>query len=194
MKIKQAVSFIAVCLFLITNSAANSPESQLLFSLTSDNKARVGIINTSAQALTLAITNKDGEVFFETTAKSGTNYFKLIDLNNLTDGEYIVRMKGLNKEVRKRFVVSNKQITMKAEVKPTFKITEEGTLLIYYRNSEQRPVDITFYQNNEAVFETKSITDAVVSKSYVLNKMPKGSYTVTVVADNERFNYDLVIK
>lgn len=184
---------MAVCAFLITNSIANSPESQLLFSLTTDNKARVGIINTSSHTLSLEIISKSGTVYFETSTKSGTNYFKLLDLSKMPDDEYIIRLKGLPQEITRRFVKNNSQISLKRQVKPVFKVIDNEKLLIYYPNGSQKPVNITFNQEGETIFENLAITDAVISITYSLKNLPKGSYTVDVSTEEETFKYELTV-
>lgn len=185
---------MAVCAFLIAHSAANSPESQLLFSLTSDNKARVGIINTSTHNLSLEITSKSGAVYFETSTKSGTNYFKLLDLSKMPDDEYVIRLKGLPQEITRRFVKNNGKVSLKIQLKPVFKIIDNEKLLIYYSNSNQKPVNITFNQQNDRIFETLDIKDAVISITYSLKNLPKGSYTVNVSTEDETFKYELTVK
>lgn len=194
MNLRQAVCFMAVWMFFIANIAANAPESQLLFSLTSDNKARVGIINTSTHNLSLEITSKSGAMYFETSTKGGTNYFKLLDLSKMPDDEYVIRLKGLSQEITRRFVKNNGKVSLKIQLKPVFKIIDNEKLLIYYANSTQKRVNITFNQQNERIFETLDITDAVISITYSLKNLPRGSYTVNVITEDETFKYELTVK
>lgn len=184
---------MAVCALFTANSIANPTESQLLFSLTSDNKARVGIINTSNGNLFLEIVNKEGQGYFDVTAKKGTNYFKLLDLSKLPDGEYTIRLKGLPQEMHRKFSISNNKITLKREVKPVFKIMDNDKFLIYYGNSEKNPVSIIFSQNNELIFENKELTDATISVTYSLKNLPEGTYTVSVITADDTYKYELKV-
>ena len=194
MRLILIVSFIAFFFFVITNCYAVVPESQLLFSLTSQNKARVGIINTSQQALSLEIINKKGDVFFKKKTKNGSNYFELIDLSQMPNDEYTVSVKGLAQEIHKKFIINNKDVTIKFETKPSFKVINNETLLVYYNNYQRKPVNIAINLYNEMVFESKNITDSIVYKRFSLKQMTKGLYVVNVSADKEVFNYDLEIK
>ena len=194
MRLIPIVSFIAFCFFVITNSYAAVPESQLLFSLTSQNKARIGVINVSQQSLSLEITNKKGDVFFKKKTKNGSNYFEVIDLSQMPNDEYTVNVKGLAQEIHKKFIVNNKEVTIKFETKPSFKIINNESLLIYYNNYQKKPVNIAINLYNELVFESKNITDSIVYKKFSLKQMTKGLYVVNLSADKEIFNYDLEIK
>jgi hypothetical protein len=195
MNLKLVVSFFVLgILFNLANVQCNPPESCLLFSITSQSKVRLGVINTSNKSLNLEITNKNGNIFLKETTKRGANYFQLLDLSKMPDGEYTVKLSGLDKDIKKRFLISNNKIKMETIIEPIFRVLDNNMLMVFYKNTQGKPVNIAFEQSNQVVFEEKNITEPILNKRYSLKQLPRGQFTVKLYSDDDVFNYSLEIK
>jgi hypothetical protein len=195
MNLKVAISSICISLvFLTTNAYSGIPESQLLFSITSQNTIRLGVINTSKQDLDLEIVNKTGNVFLDKKTKSGSNYFQLLDVNNLPDGNYVIHLSGRNLDIEKKFIIENRKIKLKINFKPKFNFIDNETLLVFLNNPERKNIDIAFENNKEVIFEDKNVNEALLNKRYSLKKMPKGYFTIKLWVDDELYQYSIEVK
>jgi hypothetical protein len=174
-----------------------SPENCLLFSLTSGSNARLGVVNSSTQPLNLEITGNNGAIYFSKSISGQENFFQIIDLSKMSDGDYIVKLKGSEKVLEKKFLVSNsvaKLIIKEKEVDPVFQLINNETLVVSYPNVNNKNVSIYFELNNEVVYEDRDIKGTQLSKKYSLKKLPKGEYSVKLNSDGKLFNYPVVIK
>jgi len=195
MNLKLAISIICISLvFLTTNAYSGIPESQLLFSITSQNTIRLGVINTSKQDLDLEIVNKTGNVFLSKKTKSGSNYFQLLDVNNLPDGNYVIHLSGRNLDIEKKFIIENRKIKLKINFKPKFDFIDNETLLVFLNNPERKNIVIAFENNKEVIFEDKNVNEALLNKRYSLKKMPKGYFTIKLWIDDELYQYSIEVK
>jgi hypothetical protein len=185
-------------LFLTTEIFCGGiPENCLLFSLTSGNKARLGVVNTGKKVLNLEITSSDGAVFFTKSISGVENYFQVLDLSKMTDGEYHVKLSGAVKDYEKKFIVKNKTATIikiESDVDPVFQLINNETLVVSYPNVNNKVVSIYFEMDNEVVFEERDIKGTQLSKKYSLKKLPKGHYSVKLNSDGKLYSYPLVIK
>jgi len=68
--------FIFLAIFHFAQSKCINRESILLFSITGDKKARVGVVNPGDKKIHLSLSNKTGEVFFKVFIDKQSNYFK----------------------------------------------------------------------------------------------------------------------
>jgi prolyl oligopeptidase PreP (S9A serine peptidase family) len=194
--IKKTI-FIAYTAILTCNLAFASPdESCLLFSISAKNIGRLGVINVSNHSLTVEIKNKNAETFFTKNIAGNKNFFQLVDLNTLPDGEYKVVVSGTNFSSERKFTIENhtaKLIPKETESIPVFNLLENKVLLIRYYNVKQNTVNIFIESDSEVVFEERNITDLNVVKKYSLSKLPKGRYVVKVYSGGIIYDYPLII-
>ena len=173
------------------------PENCLLFSLTSGSKARLGVVNNSQKPCNLEIINSNGSVFFSKSVSGAQNYFQIIDLSKMEDGQYQVKLAGFEKDFEKSFQVINRTATIlkkEKDVDPVFQLVDNETLMVSYPNINNKKVNIYFELNNEVVFEDNEIRGTLLSKKYSLKKLPKGEYSVNLNTDGRLFSYPLVVK
>jgi hypothetical protein len=173
------------------------PQNCLLFSLTSGSKARLGVVNTSKESLNLEIASSNGVVYFSKSVAGEKNYFQIIDLSKMNDGEYDVKLTGPDQNIKKKFEVKNNMarlIIKEKEVDPVFHLINNETLAISYPNVNNKTISIYFELNNEVVFEEREIKGTQLSKKYSLKKLPKGEYSVKLNSDGKLFSYPVVIK
>jgi hypothetical protein len=195
MNLKLVIGIAVVqLLFIFSNIDADDPESRLLFSISSQTKIRLGVINTSHQTLHLEISNKNGDTFLTQTTKGGTNYFQLFDVSKLPDGEYVINLTGLLHDIQKKFYIQNKKIQLKNNDEPRFSIIDGESLRILYNNPQGKIVTVVFELNNETIFEDNELKDIVINKKYSLKQMMKGNYILKLSVGDETFNYSFEIK
>lgn len=189
------LSFI-VFLFFIIQGKAISPGNCLLFSITSQNSARLGVINTGKRSLDLTITNTTGDTYFIKSVKGETNFFQLLDLANMPDGNYTVKLVDGENTTDRRFTVSNslaKIIREEEETKPNFHMPDNQTLIVSYFNAHQNSVNIFFMMNDEVVFEDRGLLDMALSKKYSLRELPAGKYEVKLYSGGQIYSYPLIL-
>jgi hypothetical protein len=184
--------FFAIFTVITTNGYSAS--GTLLFSINSQNLARIGVLNNGNNSIILNISNKEGENVFTEYIKGGNTYFKLFDLSKLPDGQYKIKINGNNEEAEKVFKITKghaELVKTLKEIPPKFYQTDELTFMFFYSNVYNHSVDITFEINNTVVFEDKRITGAPIKKSYSLKSLPKGKYVVFLKAGDKYYSYSL---
>ncbi len=190
--------WLLVGLLFALQLAASTPESCLLFSLTAQQKARLGIVNTTNRVLDLAITNFSGETFFSKSISGNHNFFQLLDLAKMPGGEYSVKLTGLDESIEKKFIKTNATIQLVKEVKetpPSFRMMDDESLTISYFNSQKNTVNILLESSDdEVVFEEKGLLDMALSKKYSLKKLPRGEYTVKLNSGGRTYSYPIILK
>jgi len=184
-------------LFLSCHRIALATESQLLFTISSEFKARLGVVNRENHAMDVEITNNNGDVFFTKTVSGGQNYFQLLDLTAMPDGQYKIKLAGFGTAEEKEFNISNHKAEMMKKEKltePSFHLINGEVLAVNYPNVNGKSVNIFFELNNEVVFEDRNISEKIVNKKYSLKQLPKGEYDVKLYSGGNIFTYPLVIK
>lgn len=196
-KIRVLIVTCVLSLFISESVYSSQPESCMLFSITSQNVARIGVVNREKNWLELTIRNEKGEPLFSKSVAGYDKYFKLYDLTDMPEGEYVVRLTGGDKLYERKFTVSNKiadLVQNKKDVRPVFKLTDENILIISYLNAKDNDVNIFFELNEDVVFEERNITGSPISRKYSLKKMPQGDYTVKLYSGGYIYQYPLAVK
>jgi hypothetical protein len=194
---KTCYVFLFAILFFTYHGIATATETQLLFSISSEFKARLGVVNRENHALDIEITNNNGDVFFSKTVSGGQNYFQLLDLTAMPDGQYNVRLSGFGTTTEKEFSIANHRAELIKQVKlpePSFHLLNGEVLAVNYPNINGKSVNIFFELNNEVVFEDRNISEKIVNKKYSLKQLPRGEYFVKLYSEGNIFTYPLVIK
>jgi hypothetical protein len=194
---QRNIAGILLCFAMIFTLAASTPESCLLFSLTAQNTARLGIVNTSNKYLNLSITNGSGEIFFSKSVSGQQNYFQMLDLTKMPGGEYSIKLTGLDKPLEKKFVVSNATVQLiknETDPAPLFRLLDDETLTVSYINSHKNEVNIRLEKDNDVVFEDKGLLDMALSRKYSLKKLPDGEYIVRLFSGEKTYSFPLVLK
>ena len=195
-KLNPLMGSIIVLLFIYSQAWATPPDNCMLFSITSLNTARLGVINTSRRSVELTISNTAGEAFFTKSVHGENNYFQMFDLANLPDGNYSVKLFDGTNTTQKSFTVSNslaRVIKANEEPKPNFMMPDDKTLIVSYLNTNFNDVNIFFMLDDEVVFEDRGLTEMTVSKKYSLRQLPAGKYTVKLYSGGQIYSYPLAL-
>ena len=195
---KRSLQWLIVYLISVLLSgsvSAKNPESHLLFSITSQNTARLGIVNKSKRSIDLTISNYEGNVIYTRSVSGNQNYFQLYSLANMPDGEYIVAISNLEEIESKRFRIINSSAYMVREQKdlpPTFRLVENNTLYVSYLNAKKIPVNIFIMKKDDVLFEERGIAESGISKRYSLQKLPAGEYEVRLYSAGKIYSHILM--
>ncbi len=192
-------NFIVLPVLLLAISLLNAgvPETCLLFSITSKNIARLGIVNISDKNLSLNIQNTAGKIFFSEIIKKGNNYFKFLDLSALPDGSYTVELSGDKEDFVKGFSKTGDYTSATELIKekaPDFQRVDNKTFGFVYSNVRNSVISVEMEHDEEIVFEENNLTGAVIVKKYSLEKLPKGTYTFKIHAADKVYSYKLTVK
>ena len=195
-KLNPLMGSIIILLLICSHAWGTPPDNCMLFSITSQNTARLGVINTSRRSVELTITNTAGEVFFTKSVRGEDNYFQMFDLSNLPDGNYSVNLSDGANTTNKRFTVTNslaKIIKVNEDPKPNFIMPDDQTLIVSYFNVYSNDVNIFFMLDDEVVFEDRGLTGITLSKKYSLRQLPAGKYTVKLYSGGQIYSYPLAL-
>jgi hypothetical protein len=190
--------WLLVSILITIRLTATSPESCLLFSITKQQTARLGVVNTSNRLLELEITNSSSEIFFSKSISGNQNFFQLLDLAKMPGGEYSVKLTGLDKSYEKRFMVTSATIQLMKEVNetpPVFRMLDDETITISYFNSKKDKINILLESgDDDVIFEEKGIFDLALSKKYSLKNLPRGEYTAKLSSGSKTYSFPIFLK
>ena len=177
---------------------SSEPESMLLFSVDSFNKARIGVINPSSKKITLSLTNEDGTPVHTTDVDKETNYFKIYDFSKLLDGEYKLSLLGSYNTEERQFEKKEDKIYIVKKYnqnnEPVFNLIENSYLVIsYLKPDKDETVKVRFEKDGKLIFEDVDTSPVNFNKKYSINKLPKGKYVAKVVSGYKTFNYNFII-
>ncbi|MBN1597053.1 MAG: hypothetical protein JW894_02060 [Bacteroidales bacterium] len=194
---KPALLVSLAVLFSISVLHARTPKSHLLFSITSDSKARLGVINAEDKSMSLEVNSMAGETLFSKVISKNDDFFQMLDLSAMPDGEYKVVLTGADQNFEKRFTVTNHVARLKKVIKncePFFHVINNEVLAVSYLNPEYSKVNVFFELNDDVLYEDRAISGSPISRKYSLKQLPKGEYTVKLYSDGKIFSYPLAIK
>ncbi len=177
--------------------AGEDPESCLLFSITSESMARLGVVNTDRVSASLQIVNKEGNTFLNQPVSGNSTFFKLVNLKSLPDGVYTVTLNSKGTLYNRKFTVQKAQATIEkipVRTPPRFKMVDNNSLIISYHNSFSEMVNIFFIRGDEVVFEDRGISALQILKRYPLEKLPRGQYTVQLYSNGLIYPFSMVLE
>jgi hypothetical protein len=193
--VKLKLLLLINCFFVShLSSFCNPPETLLLFSVTSSKVARLGVINTTQQSLSVQIVKSDGDIYFNETIKEKSNLFQLLEMNKLPDGEYCVRVTGTDKVIKREFIKSQANVEVLEVFEPKFFNINNEMVNVFYKNPKGAPVNITIEQKDEVLFSDGPLTDKQINKRYSLQKFPKGVYIMKFNVSGDTYQFTLDIK
>lgn len=199
---KTIMAFILFSIFSSFSSLfCSNTESQLLFSLTSEGKIRMGVINTSKRSLHFEVVDNNSTVMYETSVKAGSNYFKLIDFSKLADGNYEVHLNGLTNDLKRKFAIVKGRISIVVNKneednleKPNFTLISNDAIVIEYNNSAGLIVRMHIEKNSEEIYSDENSSGHKFIKKYSLKNLPKGKYEIKLFVGDKTFTYPVEIK
>jgi hypothetical protein len=165
----------------------------LLFSLTADKKARVGVVNSGDKNIRLSLSNNKGEVLFNKNINKHSNYFKYYDLSKLPDGKYVFALSGYGRSTEKRIEIKKSEVIIvkeKTAPKPLLYYNNDGFLILIWDSAANKLKKLTILNNNNVIYEDNLGYDDSIRKRYSLDKLGRGKYEVNFYAGDKLFTYD----
>lgn len=186
--------FILLSIFHFTQSKCVNRESMLLFSLTGDNKARVGVVNPGNRNIRLTVSKKNtGEILFNRYIDKHSNYFKFYNLSKLPDGRYVFTLSGYGKYTEKKIEIKNSEVVIvkeKTDPKPLIYYNNDGFLILICDSTASKLRKLTILSNNNVIYEDNLGYNDSIYKRYSLEKLGRGKYEVNFFTGNKLFTYD----
>ena len=161
----------------------------------SADKAVVSIQNESAALLELSIKTKEGDlVYYKQSAKPLRSYKKVFDFKALQNGNYIMDLRVKDTRLTKDFEVASKGIYVgesKLRFDPYFSFAND-VLKLSYLNFDKEMYNLSIYNADGLVYESKLGKDFNISTGYDLSRLESGDYQVVMRSFENEFTFGLV--
>lgn len=189
----------AVLILLISTcilKAAKPSGAEVLFSITADNRARMGCINQGDQVVRLELSDEAGTSVFSKKIDKHTDYFTFLDLKNLPSGIYILQTKGNDTTEFRAFRKTGEQILaidIAKEISP--QIFHAGNLLqVAYQNLLNNTVKLSIEAGTQTFFSDSDNSGSVFTKKYSLEELPRGKYNLKIETILHSYIYPIELK
>lgn len=137
------------------------------------------------------IKNSEGKVLHQEEIKNNGSYTEKFDFTSLKNGYYVLEVnKDFQIEIAPFTIVSGKATFYKNAEKTIFKPvvrTEENKVMISKLDFESNPLKVVIYFEGEVIFKDTVKGGDVLRRVYTLRKDIKGSYKVTMKANDRTY-------
>lgn len=161
----------------------------------SNERAIVSVLNENPAYFEVSILAENGDlVYYKQTSTPTTDFKQIYDFKNLADGKYALNLKVNDTRVINDFEVSRKGIEVgEARIRfaPYFDY-KNNELKLSYLNFDEESLNLTIFNNNGLVYESKIGRDFNITKGYDLSRLESGSYRVTLSSFSNEYKFDLV--
>jgi hypothetical protein len=158
-------------------------------------RAVVLATNENPAYFELSINASNGDlVYYKQTSNQVTDFKQVYDFKNLADGKYALNLKVNDTRVINEFKVSRKGIEVgeaKVRFAPYFDY-KNNKLKLSYLNFDQENMNLSIFNNNGLVYESRIGRDFNITKGYDLSRLEAGSYRVMLSSFNNEYQFDLV--
>jgi len=158
-------------------------------------RAVVLVTNENPAYFELSINASNGDlVYYKQTSNQVTDFKQVYDFKNLADGKYALNLKVNDTRVINEFEVSRKGIEVgeaKVRFAPYFDY-KNNELKLSYLNFDQENMNLSIFNGNGLVYESRIGRDFNITKGYDLSRLETGSYRVMLSSFNNEYQFDLV--
>jgi hypothetical protein len=158
-------------------------------------RAVVLATNENPAYFELSINASNGDlVYYKQTSNQVTDFKQVYDFKNLADGKYALNLKVNDTRVINEFEVSRKGIEVgeaKVRFAPYFDY-KNNELKLSYLNFDQENMNLSIFNGNGLVYESRIGRDFNITKGYDLSRLETGSYRVMLSSFNNEYQFDLV--
>ena len=139
-----------------------------------------------------------GEVLFNTTLETSSNYQKNFNLSNVPLGLYFVESESLYEIKITPILKNNKRISLIDTSLVTFfkpQVSSENSIVkVLLNNTRNYPVDIIIYDEDQVVLEEiEGNKEASLKRVYDFSEMPKGEYKLFFTLKDRTFIHNISI-
>jgi len=190
--IKLALTLAAFALVAMA-TAVEKPKMNVI-ALNSE-RAVVLVTNENPAYFEISINAANGDlVYYKQTSNQVTDFRQIYDFKNLADGKYALNLKVNDTKVINDFEVSRKGIEVgeaKVRFAPYFDY-KNNELKLSYLNFDQENMNLSIFNRNGLVYESRIGRDFNITKGYDLSRLETGSYRVTLSSFSNEYQFDLV--
>lgn len=189
--IKFLFTVTAVAIVAIA-TAVEKPKLNVV-PLTAD-RAIVSIENQNSAYFELSIESDNGNVvYYKQSKKPLTNYQKVFDFTDLSNGSYVMTVKVNDTELSRNFEVAQNEIQIgesKLRFDPYFDF-ENNVLKFSYLNFDENNMRLNIYNENGLIYQNNLGDDLTLTAGYDFSKLENGNYRVVLSSFKNEFVYNV---
>jgi hypothetical protein len=192
-RVTLRVLSIAMALFVAGNVFATEIGDMKVKPVNGSKKAVVTVQNMKGEEFSVSIVNSNGWVkYYKEEITDLTIYGKLYDLSNLESGKYKIVFDNRYQLIEKVIKIDNEDVKVIKEakyLKPTFLDKNNKVSFSYANlNNEKIAVQIKDASGNK-IFDEKLDEENVIAKTYNVENLPEGEYTLKVKTSKHTFSH-----
>jgi hypothetical protein len=187
--IKLLVTVTAVVVAAIA-TAVERPKMSIV--PVSAERAVVTIFNDNAAQFELSIHAENGDlVYYKQSEKPLSSYQKVFDFEQLAHGEYSMNLRINDTRLLSSFEMTSSGIKLEEQrlrFDPYFGFSQ-NKLVLSYLNFDKEKLNISIYNTEGLVYQSKIEEDFAVSAGYDVSKLAPGEYQVVLSSRDNEFNF-----
>lgn len=165
----------------------------------------ISVINTGLNYNSVKLVcTQTGESFIQESIDNTANFQKLIDLNELNDGDYTVQLEGNDGAIEKKFNVQYGQLRNMDIAEDIFESTpnmkfflddKKENLTVGYVNPNQNNLTIKIVNLDKNRVIERIYENGNIGYSNIINieHLRKGNYRTTLISGNTSYHFDFTI-
>lgn len=184
--------FVLLILTMLFASFDPYEDTILLLSVSSENTARIGVLNNSDKTLKLTMLNSNEQVISTERISPKKNLFTFYNLSKLAYGKYIFTLKlpddselkkVLIKDENSTEVISNKRIHT-----PDFEF-ENNILTLSLFNQNKDFVQVSINDYSGTLYQKNFERDMLINEQFNLEALPRGAYAAILETSYNTYKY-----
>jgi hypothetical protein len=193
MKKIQLILSVVTLVLAISVTAADKPKMNTI--PISSEKAVIAISNQSPAIFEISIKSENGElVYFDKTENMASDFRKIFNFSNISDGDYKLTVNVDNKSLTKNLNISVNGISpgeIKLTYDPFFSF-QDNSLKYSYINSDQNRLKLYIYSNNDMIYSKNLGNNVSVTGGLDLTRLEKGNYRVVLNSGDQNYAFNIV--
>lgn len=190
MKTMRFLSTVLALAITAIVSAVEKPKMNVQ-PLNSD-RVLVTVQNKSADDVEMSIQNESGDVvFYKYCSKPGLSVNTILDVNQMVNGDYKLKIVMNGKILESDLTIASKQIKtgeIKESLAPYFMYNGKD-IIITQLNFEKENYKFEIYDENGLVYQKTIGNESLIHAGFDLSKLKSGSYEVALNSANNHFTY-----
>ena len=195
-KIIMSLAVFALC-FNLANATNFTPSVKVDVGVAK--KFNLTLKNVTAET-TVKIIDEEGFILIEEKVAAATaNFAKIFNMESLKNGRYQLNIESEMKETIQPIIVTSKGLVVdenkREEYFPAIIELGKKNFNLSLLNPTKSTVIVSILdQYGDIIYQDEMRKEMLIEKSYKLDKLPSGYYTVLVNTGNDSYTEDLVLK
>lgn len=186
---KKLVRSIAVVALMFAAATGSAKEPKLSLTPNAEKSLNFEMDITSEQTVVIIVDTND-EIIYTERIGIGNIYAKRFDLQNLSEGDYFLKVEDSLKEIVFGFTVNHSHIMIrekKENSKPIFR-KKDGRVFLNLLNLEKDAVKITVMDSEgRSLFQETIADEMLIEKIFNFNNAFEDSYTILVKSKDDTY-------